>query len=135
MKTKNILVAVVILLCATAGWSRAGSISQMIASLNADAQKPGGPERVLKSISASMHVPVATLEREKAATNLSYGDLYIAHAIANAAGKKFDQLAALKRKGHSWDKIADENNVSLDGKKKVKKASPEKKMMDHLDGE
>jgi hypothetical protein len=123
MKTKNILFAVVILLCASAGWSRAASINQMIASLNADAQKPGGPDRVLKSISASMHVPVTTLEKEKTATNLSYGDLYVAHAIANASGKKFDQLAALKRKGQNWDKIAEENNVSLDGKKKEKKTA------------
>jgi hypothetical protein len=120
MKTKNILAAVVILLCASAGWARAASINQMIASLNADAQKPGGPERVLKSISASTHTPVATLEKEKAKSGLSYGDLYIAHAIAGAAGKSFDQVTALKTKGKSWDKIANENNVSLDGKKKNK---------------
>ena len=92
----------------------------MISSLNADAQKPGGPERVLKSISASTHVPVATLEKEKTKSGLTYGDLYVAHAIASASGKSFDQIAGLKKKGQTWDKIADANNVSLDGKKKDK---------------
>lgn len=62
-------------------------------------------------------MPAATLEKEKAKSNLSYGELYIAHAIASASGKTFDAIAALKAKGESWDKIADENNVSLGGKK------------------
>ena len=121
MKTQNILLTLVILFCASAGWLRAASISQTIASINADAQKQGGPERVLKSISASTHVPVATLEKEKAKSNLSFGDLYVAHAIASAAGKKFDQIVGLRIRGQTWDKIADDNNVSLGGKQ-VKKA-------------
>lgn len=106
----------------------AASIDKTAASLNSDAQKPGGPDRALKSISASTHVPVATLEKEKTKTGFSYGDLYAAHAIANASGKSFSDIAALKKGGKTWDKIAEENNVSLDGKKmankNVPKASP-----------
>jgi hypothetical protein len=120
MKTKTILLVTLILFCATVRWSQAAALDQTIASINADAQKPGGPDRALKSISASTHVPVAALAREKAGTGLSYGDLYAAHAIANAAGKNFDQIVKLKTKGKTWDKVADESNVSLDGKKKVK---------------
>src|ERR1044071_1137037 len=123
MKTKNMLLAVVILGWATVEWSQAGSINQTIANINADAQKPGGPERVLKSISASTHLPVATLEKEKAASGLTFGDLYVAHAIASASGKKFDEIVGLKRKGQTWDKIADDNNVSLGGKKVNKAAT------------
>jgi hypothetical protein len=63
---------------------------------------------------------VATLEKEKAKSGLNYGDLYAAHAIASAAGKSFDQIAALKAKGQTWDKIADDNGVSLGGKKAPK---------------
>ncbi|MEY2562139.1 MAG: hypothetical protein QOH88_332 [Verrucomicrobiota bacterium] len=51
-------------------------------------------------------------------TGLTYGDLYIAHAIANAAGRKFDQIVALKMQGQTWDKIADANNVSFGGTKR-----------------
>ena len=120
MKIKNIFLVTLILFCANVRWSQAASIDQTIASINADAQKPGGPDRALKSISASTHVPVATLAKEKASTGLSYGDVYAAHAIANAAGKNFDQIVKLKTKGKTWEKVADESNVSLDGKKKVK---------------
>jgi hypothetical protein len=124
MKIKSFAVGLMVLflLLAITGW--AASIDKTAAGLNADAQKPGGPERALKSISASTHVPVATLEKEKAKSNFTYGDLYAAHAIANASGKSFADIAKLKSAGKSWDKIAEENNVSLDGKKTAKKSAP-----------
>lgn len=125
MKTKNFLAALVVLFSTIAVTALAVSIDKTAASLNADAQKPGGPELVMKSISASMHIPVATLEKEKAKTNFSYGDLYAAHAIAKASGKTFADIAPLKTAGKKWDKIAEENNVSLDGKKKVAKTTPQ----------
>lgn len=122
MKMKNLFLTLVILLFATAVRLEAATINQTIASINADAKKAGGPERVLKSISASTNVPVTTLEKEKATSGLSYGDLYVAHAIASSAGKKFNEIVRLKTQGQTWDKIADDNNVSLGGKK-VKKAA------------
>jgi hypothetical protein len=112
-------------LFAVAGFSlatlqiQAATIKQTVASINADASKPGGPERVVKSISKSTGVPAATLEKQKAKTGLSYGDIFAAHSIAKASGKNFDEIAALKAKGQSWDQIADANNVSLGGQKKV----------------
>jgi hypothetical protein len=128
MKMKTFYLTLLVVASVTAVGIMAAPIDKTIANINADAQKEGGPERVLKSISASTHVPVATLEKEKAKSGLSYGDLYMAHSIASASGKSFDQIAALKSKGQTWDKIADENNVSLGGKKVVKnavaKASP-----------
>src|SRR5437762_9056948 len=123
MKIKAGLIALVILFGTVTGWAKEMPISQTIASLNADAQKPGGEERVLKSISASTHVPVATLAKEKASSGLSLGDLYVAHALANAAGKNFNDLVKLKKQGQTWDKIADDNNVSLGGKKVKKMAN------------
>jgi hypothetical protein len=125
MKIRNFSLALVVLFSLTALTGQAASIDKTAASLNADAQKPGGPDLVLKSIAASMHIPVATLEKEKAKSNFSYGDLYAAHAIANASGKSFSDIAKLKSAGKTWDKIAEESNVSLDGKKKtVKKSDP-----------
>ena len=118
---KNFYLTLLVVASVTAVGVKAASIDKTIANINADAQKEGGPERVLKSISASTHVPVTTLEKEKAKSGLSYGDLYIAHSIASASGKSFDQIAAPKSKGQTWDKIADDNNVSLGGKKVVKK--------------
>lgn len=121
MKMQKILLIVVTLFSLAALRAQAESISQTIARLNADAAKPGGPDAVLKSISASTHVPAATLAKEKTKSNLSYGELYIAHAIAIASGKTFDAIMAFKAKGGSWDKIAEENNVSLGGKKVTQK--------------
>ncbi len=67
MKTQHLIRTLVILLCATVTWALAASpINQTIANVNGDAQKPGGVERVLKTISASTHTPIATLEKEKA---------------------------------------------------------------------
>ena len=121
MKIKKLFLTLLVLGCVTTVGVQAATINQTIAKINADANKPKGPEQVLKSISASTHVPVATLEKEKAKSGLNYGDLYAAHAIASASGKSFDQIAALKAKGQTWDKIAEENNLSLDGKKVAKK--------------
>ena len=119
MKTKSVSSVLVLLLWATASWAQAeSSISQTIANVNGDTQKPGGTERVLKTISASAHISIATLKKEKVTTGLSYGDLYIAHAIASAAGRKFDHIVALKMQGQTWDKIADANNVSIGGTKR-----------------
>jgi lipoprotein-anchoring transpeptidase ErfK/SrfK len=120
MKMKTIFLTILVLASVTAVGLKAASIQKTIANINADASKPGGPEQVLKSISASTHVPAATLEKQKAASGLSYGDLFIAHSIAKASGKNFEEIAALKTKGQTWDAIADANNVSLGGKKAVK---------------
>ena len=128
MKIKKLFFTLLALGCVTAVGVNAATISQTIARINADANKPGGPEQVLKSISASTHVPVATLEKEKAKSGMNYGDLYAAHAIANASGKSFADIAAMKAKGQTWDQIADANGVSLGGKKMQKpveaKSSP-----------
>ena len=124
MKTFFSVLAVLLLVALRV---QAASTDKTVAALNADAQKPGGPERVMKSISASTHVPVATLEKGKAKYKLSYGDLFMAYSVASASGKTFDDIAARKAKGASWQKVADEVNVSLDGKKKVAKQDPNAK--------
>jgi hypothetical protein len=122
MKMKKLFLTLSVLALLTAVRVQAASIERTMANINADASKPGGPEQVLKSISASTGVPVATLANQKAKTGMSYGDLFAAHSIAKAAGKRFEEIAALKAKGESWDKIAEANNVSLGGKKTNKQA-------------
>ena len=106
-----------LLIVITALLLRAATINETIISLNNGA-KTDGPAKVLQSISASTHVPVATLEKQKAKTNFSYGDLFVAHAIARAANKSFDEIVALRMKGQTWDKVAENYNVSLAGNKK-----------------
>jgi hypothetical protein len=123
MKTKILSFTLAVLFSATGAVVGAPTIKQTIASINADANKPGGPERVVKSISKSTGVPAATLESQKASTGLTYGDVYAAHSIAKASGKTFAEIVALKKKGQTWDKVAEANGVSLDGQKKVAKTA------------
>jgi hypothetical protein len=101
-----------------AGTLSAASLMQTVNNINADAKKD--PARALQSISASTKIPVATLEKEKAKhSSLTYGDLFAAHTIAKTSGKSFDEIAAMKEKGQSWDKIADANGVATDSNKKA----------------
>jgi hypothetical protein len=116
MKTAFFTVLVIALLLVRVP---AASLNQTIASINSDAKKD--PAKAAQSLSASIKVPVATLEKEKTRTNLSYGDLFAAHSIAKASGKSFDEVAAMKSKGQTWDKIAETLGVSLDGKKNAQK--------------
>lgn len=115
MKMKTALFTLSLVTAIACGLS-AASLSQTIASINADAKKD--PAKALQSVSASTKVPVATLEKEKAKhSNFTYGDLFAAHTIAKSSGKSFEDVAAMKAKGDSWDKIADSFGLSLDKKK------------------
>jgi hypothetical protein len=116
MKMKKFFLSLACFLGLTALSASAASLSQTIASINSDAQKEGGPAKVLASISKSTGVPVATLEKEKTTTGLSYGDIYAAHTVAKASGKSFNDIVALKKKGDSWDKIAADNGLATSKK-------------------
>ena len=117
MKTKTLSLALTVLFSVTTAVVAAPTIKQTVASINADATKPGGPAKVVQSISKSTGVPAATLESQKASTGLTYGDIYAAHSIAKASGKNFAEIAALKKKGQTWDQIAEANGVDIGGKK------------------
>lgn len=123
MKMKSFFLSLISLLAATAVGMAAASLNQTVANINADAQKEGGPAKVLQSISKTTGVAVATLEKQKAKSGLTYGDLFAAHSIAKASGKSFDEIAAAKKKGLTWDQIAEANGVSQGGKKTAQKTS------------
>jgi hypothetical protein len=118
---KILFFTAVVLFSLAAGQVEAVSLDKTVAGINADAKKPGGPERVLKSVAASTHVPEATLEKEKAKSGMTYGDLFAAHTVAKASGKTFDQIAAIKAKGGNWDKVAADSGVSSGDKKAANK--------------
>jgi len=88
-------------------------INQLIADINAAAK--ANKARMLKIIVINTDVAAATLESEKSRTGFSYGDVYVAHSLAMASRKSFDQIAALKTGGKSWARIAEMHQVSLQG--------------------
>jgi hypothetical protein len=67
----------------------------------------------LDRISAETGVPVATLQAERASTELGWGGLEKAHLLANASGRSFDDIVALHQGGQGWGKIAHDNGLNL----------------------
>ena len=89
------------------------AINKLIADINAAAK--ANRARMLKIIVINTDVAASTLEQEKSRTGLSLGDVYVAHSLALASHKSFNQIVALKASGQSWAKVAQTNKVSLRG--------------------
>lgn len=98
---------------AGAGVDDSKAIARLIRDINAAAREDR--RRMLSLIIINTNVAATTLEQQKARTGLSFGDLYVAHALALATRKKFDSIAALKAGGQSWAQIARAHKVSLKG--------------------
>ena len=81
--------------------------------MNTQVQPTNGHDRVLSSISSETGVSVSTLQAQRAQTGLGFGELRTANLLANATGKSFNDIVALKNSGMGWGKIAKENNVKL----------------------
>jgi|ERR1051325_805202 hypothetical protein len=89
------------------------AINQLISDINKAAKM--NKARMLRIIVINTDVSTSTLEQEKTRTGLSWGDIYVAHSLAMASNKSFNEIAALKAKGQSWSTIAQANKVSLKG--------------------
>ena len=89
------------------------AINKLIADINAAAK--ANKARMMKIMVINTDVAASTLEQEKARTGLSLGEVYVAHSLAMASHKTFNQIVALKAAGQSWAKIAETNKVSLKG--------------------
>lgn len=90
-------------------------LNKEINVLNDTAKTLEGQKRVLDRIAAATGVPSATLSKERTANRLGFGELMIAHLLATATGKTFDQIVGEFKSGTGWGKIANENNVKLGG--------------------
>ena len=89
------------------------AIHKLIVDINAAAKT--NKARILRIMVINTDVAALTLEQEKSRTGLSYGELYVAHSLAMASHKSFNQIVALKASGQSWARIAQMHKVSLQG--------------------
>ena len=89
------------------------AINRLIADINAAAKTD--EKRMLSIIIINTNVARSTLKQQEARTGLSLGEVYVAHSLALASGKSFDQIVASKAKGNTWAGIAQKNKVSLKG--------------------
>ena len=108
-----ILLAVIMFSPGVALPDDAKAIAKLITEINSAAKV--NKARMLRIMVINTDVAASTYEAEKAATGLSYGDLYVAHALVLATNKSFEKIVALKASGHSWAGIAKIHNVSLQG--------------------
>ena len=108
-----ILFLITLLSAATTRADDSTAIKKLISDINAAAKEDKA--RMLRIIVINTDVAASTLELEKSRTGLSYGDVYVAHSLAMASHKTFNQIVALKAGGQSWAKIARMHNVSLRG--------------------
>jgi len=60
-------------------------------------------------------VPLLDSDPADNSTTVDYGDIYVAHSLALATRKNFDQIISFKKSGLSWSQIAQMHNCSLKG--------------------
>jgi hypothetical protein len=89
------------------------AINKLISEIDAAARE--NKTRMLSIITINTDVATTTLEKERARTGFTLGEVYVAHSIALAAHKSFAQIVAMKAKGDTWGKVALLNKVSLRG--------------------
>ena len=89
------------------------AINKLISDINAAART--NKKRMMKIIIINTDVAAATLEQEKSRTGMTLGDVYVAHSLAMASHKTFNEIVALKAKGQDWARIAQTHKVSLKG--------------------
>jgi len=91
----------------------AAAIAKLIDDINAAVRTD--KQRMLSIITINTDIAASTLERQKAETGLTFGDVYVAHSLALATKKKFSAIVALHKSGQSWAQIAKSHNVTLKG--------------------
>jgi PIN domain nuclease of toxin-antitoxin system len=107
------ILMITLLSAAIARADDSAAINKLIADINAAAKT--NKARILRIIVINTDVAASTLESERSRTGLSFGDVYVAHSLAMASHKSFNQIVALKASGQSWAKIAQMHKVSLRG--------------------
>jgi pectate lyase len=102
---------------ATAGAADPKAIAQLIDDINAAVRT--NKQRMLTIIVINTDVATTTLEQQKKETGLTFGDVYVGHALALATKKKFSAIVALHKSGQSWAQIAKSFNVTLKGSREL----------------
>jgi hypothetical protein len=92
---------------AGAGEPVARDLQAAAAAVNQEARGPEGRQHVITALAALFDLSADTIEAERAATRLGFGEIAIAHAIAEATGgaRNFQQVVAMKESGLGWGQV------------------------------
>ena len=113
MRIALLLLVVTALASPTIAGDESKAIQQLIEEINAGAKT--NKTRMVRILVLNTDIAADQLEAEKKRTGLSYGDIYVAHSLALATRKNFDQIISFKKSGLSWSQIAQLHNCSLKG--------------------
>lgn len=77
------------------------------AAVNQEAREREGRPHVVTALAALFGISPETIEGERTATGLGFGEIAIAHAIAEAIGgaRTFQQIVAMKQSGLGWGQV------------------------------
>ena len=89
------------------------AIAKLIDDINAAIRTDR--HRMLSIIVINTDVAASQLEREKAETGMTFGDVYVAHSLSLATRKPFKAIVAMHKSGKSWPDIAKSHGVTLKG--------------------
>lgn len=92
---------------AAAGEPVARELQAAAAAVNQESRDPKGPPHVVAALAALFDLSPETIESERAATGLGFGEIAIAHAITEATGgvRTFQQVVAMKQSGLGWGQV------------------------------
>jgi len=108
----NQMVVGVALLAVAAGLTGGGEpvareLQAAAAAVNREAREPGGRPRVVGALAALIGISPESILDQRATTGLGFGEIAIAHAIADstAGARTFQQIVAIKRSGLGWGQV------------------------------
>jgi len=87
-------------------------LDKIALKIDKDAQK-FGDQAAFEALSERFNIPIATLQSQKQSSNLGFGQLFIANALAKASGKTFDQVVTEFKGGTGFGAMARESNLKL----------------------
>ncbi len=85
----------------------ARELQAAVAAVNQEAREPGGKPRVVGALAALIGISPESLLDQRATTGLGFGEIAIAHAIADSTGgaRTFQQIVAVRRSGLGWGQV------------------------------
>lgn len=80
----------------------------------------GGRVAVWDALYLQTKVPIEALQKQRATTNLSFGELLVANSLAYGSGKSFRSIVALRAETGGWSKLA--RDLKIDEQSLVSRA-------------
>lgn len=82
--------------------------------LNAKSTAMAGRTALLPAaVSRQTSVPLETLKRQRATTNLTFAELLVANSLAVESKNSFDAVVAMRAKSRAWGDVARQLHISL----------------------